>query len=241
MKNAILIILTIILLGCITKQTENKEMNSPSLSGKYFGQTAPKLTPELFAPNIISTGMSELNACFSPDYNEFFYSIRMLNKQIVIMSVSYVNDRWSEPEIACFSGKYADPFISLDGKWLYFISKRPIDTIQIAKEDYDIWRLEKIDGQWSNLERLSSNINSEYDDVYPTLIKQGTLYYSSGKAGNNKRDIFYAKGKGREFEPSIKLLDRINNHWEGDVYVSQDEDYMIFRSLGRKAEKGLYI
>lgn len=243
MKNTILIIFVILSFGCHTKQTDNEKASFPFLTGKYLGQSEPKLSPQLFAPNIVSTGMSEINACFSPNNKEFFYSIIMPNKQYVIMSMSYINDKWSEPEVASFSGKYsdADPFISLDGKWLYFISKRPIGTTQITKNDFDIWRLENIDGKWSNLERLSSDINSVADDVYPTLSKQGTLYYSSGRFGNNKRDIFYAKSKGREFEPSIKLSDTINSHWEGDIYISPEEDYMIFRSFGRKAGSGLYI
>jgi hypothetical protein len=243
MKNVILFLFLILVFGCSTKYAENEEDCFPVLTGKYLGQNEPKLSPEIFAPNIVSTGMSEINACFSPDYKEFFYSIIMANRQFVILSMSFSDGKWSEPEVASFSGKYSDgdPFITLDGKWLYFVSKRPIDSTQSARNNWDIWRLEKIAGKWSNLERLDSTINSDQDDIYPSLTNQGTLYFSSGRDGNNDRDIYIAKSNADGFEPSVKLSDTINSHWAGDVYISPEEDYMIFRSFGREEGNGLYI
>lgn len=243
MKKINLLLLVVFLFGCNTKYAENKADSFPVLTDKYLGQIEPKLSPKIFAPNIVSTGMSEINACFSPDYKEFLYSIVLPDSRFVIMSMEYSDGKWSEPEVASFSGKYssADPFITLDGRWLYFVSKRPFDTLQDARNDWDIWRLEKIDGKWSNIERLDSNVNSDADDIYPSLSNQGTLYFSSGRNGNNNRDIYIAKSKDNGFEPSVRLSDTINSHWEGDVYISPDEDYMIFRSYGRQEGSGLYI
>lgn len=112
--------------------------------------------------------------------------------------MKYNGQEWSAPEVADFSGEYsdADPFITADGRYLYFVSKRPIDNLQTPKTDWDIWRMEKIDGEWTNPERL---------------------------------------------EPSVKLSETINEFWEGDLYISPNEDYMIFRSYGRPAGNGLYI
>lgn len=229
-------------MGCTSKESESTD---PIISGKYFGQKEPTLRSELFAPGIISTGMSEINAVYSPDYSEFFYTIILPDEQLVIMTMSYKNKKWSEPEVATFSGEYsdADPFISYDGKWLYFISKRPVDNSQKEKKDWDIWRLKKEDGAWSNLEKLGPDINSETNDIYPALTKSGTLYYSSGKDGDkDNNDLFYAKSNGNNFETSVKLNDKINPHWEGDVFVSPDEDYMIFFVSHKQNEKsGLYI
>ncbi len=240
--NWIYILTLISLISCNMSETE-KEDSFPILSGKYMGQEEPNLQPEIFAPNIVSTGMTEINACFSPDYKEFFYSIILPNGQFVIMSMSYINNKWTEPEVADFSGEYseADPFITSDGKWLYYVSKKPVDSTKIIKADWDIWRLEKINGVWSNPERLGSEINSDADDIYPTLTRNGTLYFSSGRIGENNRDIYYAKSSGKEFEHSVRLSDTINSRWEGDIYISPEEDYMIFRSFGRKEGSGLYI
>jgi Tol biopolymer transport system component len=157
--------------------------------------------------------------------------------------MKYNGQQWSAPEVAGFSGEYseADPFITADGKWLYYVSKRPIDTLQIPKTDWDIWRVEKINGEWAEPEHLESDINSDKDDIYPSLTKEGTLYFSSGRGGGNNRDIYCAKSNGNSFEPCVKLSETINQYWEGDIYISPDEDYMIFRTYGRPAGNGLYI
>ncbi|MEN8251799.1 MAG: hypothetical protein ABFS32_22960, partial [Bacteroidota bacterium] len=242
-KQFLLILFVILLFGCNTKQTENKAASFPVLIGKYLGQDEPGLIPEIFAPNIVSTGMNEINACFSPDYTEFLFSVIMPGNDFVIMSMRYDGQQWSAPEVASFSGEYseADPFITADGKYLYYVSKRPIDSLQAPKTDWDIWRVEKINGEWANPEHLDTDINSDKDDIYPSLTKEGTLYFSSGREGRNNRDIYYAKSNGSSFEPCVKLSEKINKHWEGDIFISPDEDYMIFRTYGRASGNGLYI
>jgi Tol biopolymer transport system component len=242
-KQIILFLIVILLFGCNTERIENKEDSFPILTGKYLGQKEPGLIPEIFAPNIVSTGMSEINACFSPNYTEFLFSVIMPGNHFVIMSMKYNGQQWSAPEVAGFSGEYseADPFITADGKYLYYVSKRPIDSLQTPKTDWDIWRVENINGEWANPEHLDSDVNSDKDDIYPCLTKAGTLYFSSGRGGGNNRDIYYAKSNGSSFEPSVKLGETINKYYEGDIYISPDEDYMIFRTYGRPAGNGLYI
>jgi Tol biopolymer transport system component len=159
------------------------------------------------------------------------------------MLMKYNGQQWSAPEVASFSDDYseADPFITADGKYLYYVSKRPIDSLQTPKTDWDIWRVEKINGEWANPEHIDSDVNSDKDDIYPCLTKEGTLYFSSGRGGGNNRDIHYAKSNGNSFEPCVKLSDTINKYWEGDLFISPDEDYMIFRTYGRPTGNGLYI
>ena len=243
MKNYLFLSLLIIAFGCNTKQLETEQNSFPVLTGKYLGQAEPGNTPEIFAPNIISTGMSEINAVFSPDFKEFYYSIRMPNGQLVIMVLKNDGSKWSAPEVADFSGEYseADPFITADGKYLYYVSKRPIDSLQIPKNDWDIWRVENINGEWAKPEHLASDVNSDKDDIYPCLTKEGTLYFSSGRGGGNNRDIYSAKSNGSDFDPCVKLSETINKNWEGDLYISPNEDYMIFRTYGRATGSGLYI
>ncbi len=243
MKKQILFLLLIITMGCNVNQMENEKDKFPELIGKYLGQKQPGLSPELFAPNIVSTGMSEINAAFSPDFKEFYFSIRMPNGQLVIMTMINDGEKWSEPEVASFSGRYsdADPFITYDGKWLYFISKRPVDSMNAAKRDWDIWRTRRAGDKWLEPERLPLDINSSADETYPSLTQEGKLYFSSGRIGKNNKDIFYAERLEDGFENPVRLNDIINSHWEGDIFISPKEDYMIFASLGRDSGYGLYI
>lgn len=243
MKKITIFTFSIILIFGCSSPSKNEVANFPILNGKYLGQTEPGNTPEIFAPNIISTGMSEINAVFSPDFKEFYYSIRMPNGQLVIMVLKNDGSKWTQPEVAPFSGDYpdADPFITYDGNRLYFISKRPIDSTLVAKSDWDIWRVKKNNDQWSKPERLSSEINSETDETYPSLTQEGKLYFSSARIGNNNKDIFYAESTKDGFNNPVRLNDIVNSHWEGDIFISSKEDYMIFASYGRDAGSGLYI
>jgi hypothetical protein len=241
-KIAIFTFSIILILGC-NDPSKNEVPNFPILTGKYLGQTEPGNTPEIFAPNIISTGMAEINAVFSPDFKEFYYSIRMPNGQLVIMVLKNDGSKWTQPEVAPFSGDYpdADPFITHDGNWLYFISKRPIDSMNVAKSDWDIWRTRRAGDKWSEPERLSSEINSAADETYPSLTQEGKLYFSSGRIGKNNKDIFYAESTKDGFNNLVRLSDIVNSHWEGDIFISPKEDYMIFSSYGRDTGSGLYI
>jgi len=197
------ILILIIVTGCVTNQHKEEKESFPILAGKYLGQEEPGLIPEIFAPNIVSTGIPEINACFSPDDTEFLFSVIMPGNNFVIMSMKYNGQQWSAPEVAGFSGEYseADPFITADGKYLYYVSKQPIDSLQAPKTDWDIWRVEKINGEWLNPEHLNTDINSDKDDIYPCLTKEGTLYSSSGRGGGNNRGIYYAKSNGNSFKP----------------------------------------
>ncbi len=239
----ILILTLAISSGCQTKHLKKEKEGFPILTGKYLGQKEAGLTPVLFAPNIVSTGMSEINACFSPDYSEFYYTVVLPNRKFVIISMKYEDNSWQKPEVADFSGQYsdADPFITADGRYLYFVSKRPVDTTRMEKKDWDIWRVKKEDGRWQNPERLENGINSESDDIYPTVSEKGTLYFSSGREGSNNRDIYYSESSGGIFNDPIKMNDTINGQWEGDIFISPKEDYMIFKSYGRKEGNGLFI
>lgn len=244
-KSTFLLLLIIVSFGCKNEKVKNENPLFPALTGKYLGQKPPGSTPELFAPNIVSTGMYELNAMFSPDYSEFYFSISLFTGQIVIMVMKNINDVWSKPEVVSFSGQYADadPFITKDNEWLYFCSRRPIDSTVIPKDDYDIWRVERLSDMWGEPQHLDTNVNSEFsDEVYPTISDDGTLYFSSGRDNASKgKDIFYSEWDGNKFSRAKRLSGIINDYSEGDVYVSPNEDFLIVSIRGREEGNGLFI
>ncbi|MFX1513426.1 MAG: hypothetical protein ACFFCQ_12635, partial [Promethearchaeota archaeon] len=54
----------------------NKNLNQSVLYGEYLGLTPPKITPEIFAPGIISTHHHEHSfPTFSPDGREVYWSL----------------------------------------------------------------------------------------------------------------------------------------------------------------------
>lgn len=224
--------------------TLNAGPDKKVLKGKYFGQKLPGMKPEVFLPGVVSTGMSELNAVFTPDHRLFYHSIRMPSGKIVIMEMRREGEKWSVPEVASFSGIYsdADPFITKDGKWLYFISRRPAKAGGKARSDWDIWRMKRAGKGWGSPARLPEPINSEGQDLYPGLSSDGDLYFGSRREGTVRGgDVFYAKKSGDGFEKPVPLDEAVNAGSEGDLYISPEEDYLIFVSRGRAEGSGLYI
>lgn len=71
----------------------------PPLEDRYLGQDPPGLTPELFAPGMVSTGdYVESGGDFSPDMKEFYF-IRYGGeyKPATLFVTKYENGSWSEP------------------------------------------------------------------------------------------------------------------------------------------------
>ena len=122
---------------------------SPILKGKYLGQEPPGLAPVMFAKGIVSTEANELNCVFSPDGQELFFTVWKAG-QNTLMTMRQENGRWTERTVVSFSGKYSDvdPYITFDGKKLFFSSMRPLQGGGPAK-DSDLWYVEKDkSGQW---------------------------------------------------------------------------------------------
>jgi len=80
--------------GCSHGQNE-----SPALEGPYLGQKLPGLTPEAFAPGIVTTQGWEYGGSFTPDMNEFYF-IREVeveeNKKQEFVVFQNKNKRWRE-------------------------------------------------------------------------------------------------------------------------------------------------
>ncbi len=90
----------------------------PKLMGPYLGQKSPGMTPEVFAPGIISIPDSnEFCASFSLDGMEFYF-----NRGMTIMVCSLRNGRWSSPEPASFSSGFPahEAHITFDNKKVFW-------------------------------------------------------------------------------------------------------------------------
>lgn len=84
---------------------------------------------------------------------------------------------------------YAHPAMSPDGQWLYFVSDMPG-----GKGGLDIWRVRITPGGYGGVENLGAPINTEGDEMFPTLRPNGDLYFSSnGHPGLGGLDVFIAK------------------------------------------------
>lgn len=235
----ILVFLFITILTGYARQTE-----SPKLSGAYLGQDLPGLIPQIFAKDIISTEKSELNCVFTPDGNEFYYTLRKdgLN---TIMTMKKKGELWTEPTVAFFSGKFSDvdPYITSDGNRLYFSSKRPLKETGDPK-DSDLWYIEKNNSNWGQPVRLTEPNSIGKDDYYTSISDQGTLYFSVFAEHGSPGNICFSKNINGKFTQSEILASPINTKFnEHDPFIAPDESYLIFTSnrVGGFGKGDLYI
>jgi hypothetical protein len=216
-------------------------LDQPRLAGAFLGQEPPAGVPELFAPGVVSTGLDELNAVFSPDGNEFYFSVKLLDDiRHTIFVMRLASGRWTEPEVAPFSGHYADadPAFSPDGSRLFFISQRPLEGIGPSK-DWDIWVVDRTEQGWGQPTALGAPINTGDQEVHPSFTHDGTMYFSSNRPGGlGGFDVYRARVSGGSFEAPSNLGDVINTAGgEGDSYVAPDGSYLIV-STGRQGGYG---
>ncbi|MEO0900529.1 MAG: hypothetical protein AAFY00_00415 [Bacteroidota bacterium] len=181
-----------------------------------------------------TTGSSEAEA---------YVTIQSTTEEVsVISKLSKQNGEWNI-KVVSFSGKYKDlePFLSSNGLRLYFVSNRPIqDTVQTPK-DYDIWYVERTSKEkpWGKPVNLGHPINSKGNEFYPSLSKNGNLYFTSDREGSlGKDDIFFSQWTQDGYTPPIGLDENINSSgFEYNTYISKDESYLLFG--GYQREDGL--
>ena len=212
-----------------------------------YASAKPMATPALFAEGVVSTGDYDSHPAFTPDGRTLYFLKSTPDFNFWTIVVSRFNaGRWSAPEVAPFSGQYsdADPFITADGSRLYFISNRPVHGK--AKPDLDIWMMEKTAAGWGEPKNLGLPVNSDGNEWYPTLTRDGTIYFGSDRAGGKGRtDIYRSRLVDGKYGEPENLGETINTQFnEFEPYVSPDERFIIFMGGGRADGLGgfdLYI
>lgn len=228
--------------------TTTQESESEEVRGAYFGESVGN-TATMFAEGIISKEYQELNSVFSPDGNEFYYTLSNAPRSFYTIMQYKKDDNgvWDGPEVASFSGQYADadPYITSDGTKLYYISRRPKEPGAASSGDFDIWMVRRVGEGWGAPERLGGDINTDGNEYYVSATDDGSIYFSSSREGGlGFGDIYESKLVNGSYV-STPLSDAINSPMgEGDPYVSPDNQMIIFFSGGREDDLGrgdLYI
>ena len=172
-----------------------------------------------------------------------------LEEKSVILRISKKDGKWNKVEIASFSGKYRDlePFLSPDNLKLFFVSNRPL-TKEGELKDVDIWFVERtsITSDWSEPKNIGAPVNTEADEFYPSVAKNGNLYFTSvGHNAMGEDDIFVSEYKNGKYSKPLALKGGVNTKsYEYNSFISPNEEYLIFGGYNRQDGLGsgdLYI
>ncbi|MEO8766614.1 MAG: hypothetical protein ABI416_20095, partial [Ginsengibacter sp.] len=202
--------------------------------------------PAIFGPGIISDGLANRDIAISPSNNELFYTLQYGTQFNAILYCKKVENRWTKPVIAPFSGRYGDlePAFSPDGKRLYFTSNRPISDTGKEAKDFDLWYVEKKEDKWDLPINMGPVINTAKDEFYASVTKNGNLYFTRDN-DSSKDDIFFSAYIDGTYTNPVALGGEINSKgFDFNSYTDPDENYMIFSSFKRTDDIGggdLYI
>ena len=204
--------------------------------------------PTLFLPGVISTGNYEAVPQFSPDGKIFYFAKGTpdFNFWTIVFS-RFERGKWTEPQVAPFSGQYsdADEFITTDSKRMFFISRRPTghDSSPNPARKYDIWVMDRlVNGDWGEAKDVGAPVNSEASEFFPTLTKDGTLYFGSGrKGGEGGMDLYRSRLVNGKYQEPENLGASINTTAdEYEPFIAPDESFLIFMAAGRPDGLGGY-
>ncbi len=199
-----------------------------------MSQTAIAQKPSAFK----TASDNHLGLTFSPDGSMAFWvawngtwGSNAASQRVIYMSRQQ-HGVWSKPTPAPFSQIFSDddPFVSPDGRWLYFVSERPANEDD-EKIDADIWRYSLIEED--RLEHLS--INSESAEYSPVVTASGALYFASTRDGGlGQGDLYRAAPMDSGFHTPERLSAAINSvTGEWNLWVSTDESEIVFEASSR--------
>jgi Tol biopolymer transport system component len=219
------IFLFVLLIGFYSCKDSSTDPEIPSnLSGPYLGQKAPTTAPDVFGRDFISVESGiEFSLAISPDGNEMYFARSAATTNVSIWVTKQVNNVWTKP-VPLFTDEtfsYSAPFITSDGKRMYFISDRN-GTVGI----YQIWYMDRSGSEWSAPKRLEITTTKVKNN--PTVASNGNLYYS--ELGDDGRYYIYmAKNTNGTLETPVKLGSTVNYFFNNlHPYISPDEKFLLF-------------
>ena len=193
----------------------------------------PPTIASLWASNTISTEAPEFATTLNKDQTEVFFNRTTPDRSsMCIMRAVFKDGQWSAADSLPFStGQYldVDPFLSADGKRLYFSSDRP-KSPGAEPGDLDTWYVERTDTGWSAPVNPGPELNSDSTEIFNTLADNGNAYVVSERDGDRGiKVIRFVDGQYRTAEKVVLKL-RGEPIYASNPCIASDESFIIVAS-----------
>ena len=146
-----------------------------------------------------------------------------------LYSASWKNGEWTDvKELPFNSDDYSvgHPTLSKDGKTLYFASDMPG-----GMGGTDIYKVSVDSLSFGTPENLGEPVNTEFDETFPFMDTDGTLYFSSnGHAGLGLFDLFRLE---KENDTVMNLGESINSNMDDFAYFQVNDSRQGYISSNR--------
>jgi hypothetical protein len=194
---------------CLSACDSSKQNDFPSMEDRYFGQKPPGLTPELFAPQILSPDGLFEGGSFSPDMKEFYFTRRHGKyKKRTFFVIRFENNSWGEEA-------------ETDIKWPLFSADG--DTMYVGKE----YKKRTNDG-WSEPNKLGEFLEEQAHGL--TVSANGTFYFPFFKKEDKGHgNLGYSRLINGKYEKPTKLGSEINKgEYIAHPHIAPDESYLMW-------------
>lgn len=225
----------------------SKEKKFPVLKGPYLGQKPPGMTPEIFAPFILSRKQPDwaFSTAFTPNGKEFYFSqFNPVKKIDQIMYMKMTDGIWTKPVVAAFNKSFSnnDVRISPDGDRLLFRSMRPLPGHAVPEKHHYIWYVIRDGIRWSQPQPLECG-GSYLRTGDLGIANNGSIYFAYKK--DDRRGIFRSQLTNDTYSiPEFICSKSDTGNCEGDTFVAPDESYIIITCWDipeNSGESDLYI
>jgi len=223
----------LLLLATITIYAQ--QSNFPKLTGSYLGQKPPGMTPEIFAPGIVSIpSIPESWLSFSPDGKEIYFfrgtSVSDFKRYVSKME----NGIWTNPEPVAFDTGYVagNGHITFNNKRFYFNWQRPVSE---GKPGYParggVYYAERAQNGWSEPKYAGQGhrISSTRD---------GQLFCTDMSSRSATGQTYFAKVELKngylEISERIKIEQNSLEKWGGPAhsFIAPDGNLVAFDAGG---------
>jgi len=187
-------------------------------------------------------------AAFSSDYSTIYltrsYNDRTVKKDHIknhLLKIFYAKTNgknWSDEKPFFLNSKYysvAHPSISPDGKTIYFSSDMPGGF-----GASDIWFCTGQNDKWSTPKNLGAEVNTFGNEVFPFILNDSTLYFSSnGLPGYGGLDVFVTMKNDGSWQTPINIKKPVNSSYDDFSFILDASDTHGFFSSNRPDPYGL--
>ena len=227
----------------VTSKTINAQHdNFSKLNGTYLGQKQPEMTPEIFAPEILSVDKyPHGHLTFSKDGKTIYWSAYPKGKSNQTIFLSTFDEKnLSYPVRATFAAYSGNggPAISYDGKRLFFSAE--LSSISSAsRKPFAICYVEQVEGRWSEPIIIESTIDTVMTKGQVSVSKNGNIYFSGRMFNERTPTIFICKYENGKYLKPEKLSGLITElPLLVDPWIDPDERFLLCSIPG---ESGLLM
>ena len=103
----------------------------------------------------------------------------------------------------------------------------------------DIWSADREGDSWSEPYNLGSPVNSDSDEYFPSVTREGTIYFTRLEKDPRANYIFRCRKENGIYQEAEKLDENVNcGQARFNAFISPDENFIIVPSIGREDSLG---